>query len=57
MAINALVSEHRLSAVLAYIALYVVTVALSVPGAVFLTPTGRTDCHMVFAARTCSPRN
>jgi len=40
MAINALVNEHRALAVLAYIALYIVTVALSMPGAVFLTVAG-----------------
>jgi uncharacterized membrane protein YdjX (TVP38/TMEM64 family) len=40
MAIDAFVSEHRVLAVLAYIALYIVAVALSLPGAVFLTVTG-----------------
>ncbi len=40
MAIDAFVSEHRVLAVLAYITLYIVTVALSVPGAVFLTVAG-----------------
>jgi uncharacterized membrane protein YdjX (TVP38/TMEM64 family) len=39
-AIDAFVTEHRVLAVLAYIALYVVTVALSLPGATFLTVTG-----------------
>lgn len=36
-AIDALLAGHAVLAVLAYIALYVVTVALSVPGATFLT--------------------
>ena len=40
MAIDAFVTEHRVLAVLAYIALYIAAVALSVPGAVFLTVTG-----------------
>ncbi len=40
MAIDAFVSEHRVLAVLAYIALYIVAVALSLPGAVFLTVSG-----------------
>jgi uncharacterized membrane protein YdjX (TVP38/TMEM64 family) len=40
MAIDALVNEHRLLAVLGYIALYIFVVALSVPGAVFLTIAG-----------------
>ncbi len=40
MAIDAFVSEHRVLAVLAYIALYIAAVALSLPGAVFLTVTG-----------------
>ncbi len=40
MAIDAFVSEYRVLAVLAYIALYTGAVALSVPGAVFLTVTG-----------------
>jgi uncharacterized membrane protein YdjX (TVP38/TMEM64 family) len=40
VAIDAFVSEHRFLAVLAYIALYVVAVALSLPGAVFLTVSG-----------------
>lgn len=40
MAIDAFVGEHRVLAVLAYIALYIVAVALSLPGAVFLTVTG-----------------
>ncbi|MGH6664133.1 MAG: TVP38/TMEM64 family protein [Pseudolabrys sp.] len=39
-AIGAFVAEHHLLAVLAYIALYVVAVALSLPGAVFLTVSG-----------------
>jgi uncharacterized membrane protein YdjX (TVP38/TMEM64 family) len=38
--IGAFVAEHRVLAVLAYIALYIVAVALSVPGAVFLTVSG-----------------
>jgi len=40
MAIGAFVSEYRVLAVLAYIALYVAAVALSLPGAVFLTLAG-----------------
>jgi uncharacterized membrane protein YdjX (TVP38/TMEM64 family) len=40
MAIDALVSEHTVLAVLAYVALYIAVVALSVPGAVFLTIAG-----------------
>jgi uncharacterized membrane protein YdjX (TVP38/TMEM64 family) len=40
MAIDGFVSEHRVLAVLAYIALYVAAVALSLPGAVFLTVAG-----------------
>ncbi len=39
-AIDAFVTEHRVLAVLTYIALYVVAVALSLPGATFLTVTG-----------------
>ena len=40
MAIDGFVSEHRVLAVLAYIALYIAAVALSLPGAVFLTVAG-----------------
>ena len=40
MAIGTFVSEHRVLALLAYIALYIAAVALSLPGAVFLTVTG-----------------
>jgi uncharacterized membrane protein YdjX (TVP38/TMEM64 family) len=40
MAIDAFVSEHRVLSVLAYIVLYIVAVALSLPGAVFLTVAG-----------------
>ena len=39
-AIDDFVVSHRLLAVLSYMGLYIVTVALSVPGAVFLTVTG-----------------
>jgi uncharacterized membrane protein YdjX (TVP38/TMEM64 family) len=39
-AIDAFVSEHRVLAVLAYVGLYIVAVALSVPGALFLTVSG-----------------
>ncbi|HXZ21841.1 MAG TPA: TVP38/TMEM64 family protein [Pseudolabrys sp.] len=39
-AINAFVTEHRLLAVLAYLGIYIVTVALSLPGATFLTVAG-----------------
>jgi uncharacterized membrane protein YdjX (TVP38/TMEM64 family) len=39
-AIDAFVTEHRVLALLAYIALYVVAVALSLPGATFLTVSG-----------------
>ncbi|MEI9804677.1 MAG: hypothetical protein WDN48_09760 [Pseudolabrys sp.] len=39
-AINAFVTEHQVLAVLAYIGLYIVAVALSVPGAIFLTVSG-----------------
>ena len=39
-AIDAFVAGHRLLAVLAYIGIYVVVVALSVPGAIFLTVSG-----------------
>lgn len=38
--IDAFVSDHIIMAVLAYIALYVAAVALSLPGATFLTVTG-----------------
>ncbi len=40
MAIDAFVGEHRVLAVLAYIAFYTAAVALSLPGAVILTVTG-----------------
>jgi len=40
MAIDGFVSEHRVLAVLAYIGLYIAAVALSVPGAIFLTVAG-----------------
>lgn len=40
MTIDTFVNEHRLLAVLAYIALYITAVALSVPGATFLTVSG-----------------
>ena len=40
VAIDAFVTDHRVLAVLSYIALYIAAVALSVPGAVFLTVTG-----------------
>ncbi len=40
MEIDAFVSGHRVLAVLAFIGLYIIAVALSVPGAVFLTVTG-----------------
>src|SRR5665213_220163 len=40
MAIDGFVTEHRLLAVLAYIALYIAAVALPLPGAVFLTVAG-----------------
>jgi uncharacterized membrane protein YdjX (TVP38/TMEM64 family) len=39
-AIDAFVAGHRLAAVLAYIGLYIVVVALSIPGATFLTVSG-----------------
>lgn len=39
-AIDTFVTQHRVLAVLAYIGLYVTCVALSVPGAVFLTVSG-----------------
>ncbi len=39
-AIGGFVTEHRVLAVLAYIGLYIAAVALSVPGAVFLTVSG-----------------
>jgi uncharacterized membrane protein YdjX (TVP38/TMEM64 family) len=39
-AIGTFVAEHRLLAVFAYIAIYIVTVALSVPGGAFLTIAG-----------------
>jgi uncharacterized membrane protein YdjX (TVP38/TMEM64 family) len=38
--IGAFVTEHQVLAVLAYVALYVTTVALSLPGATFLTVSG-----------------
>ncbi|MBI4366343.1 MAG: TVP38/TMEM64 family protein [Deltaproteobacteria bacterium] len=38
--IDAFVTEHRVLAVLAYIGLYIIVVALSVPGATFLTVSG-----------------
>jgi uncharacterized membrane protein YdjX (TVP38/TMEM64 family) len=40
MAIGDFVTQHRLLAVLSYMALYIVAIALSVPGAVFLTVAG-----------------
>src|SRR5476651_172529 len=40
MAIDDFVTQHRVLAVLAYIGLYITAVALSVPGAVFLTVAG-----------------
>jgi len=40
MTIDGFVTEHRLLAVLAYIALYIAAVALSLPGAIFLTVAG-----------------
>ena len=40
MAIDGFVTGHRLLAVLAYIGLYIAAVALSLPGAVFLTVAG-----------------
>lgn len=40
MTIDGFVTEHRVLAVLAYIALYITAVALSLPGAAFLTLTG-----------------
>ncbi len=40
MAIDAFVTEHRVLAVLAFIGLYITAVALSVPGALFLTVSG-----------------
>jgi uncharacterized membrane protein YdjX (TVP38/TMEM64 family) len=40
MAIDGFVAEHRLLAVLAYTALYIAAVALSLPGAIFLTVAG-----------------
>jgi len=40
MAIDGFVTEHRVLAVLGYIGLYITAVALSVPGAVFLTVSG-----------------
>lgn len=39
-AVDAVVTEHRVLAVLAYIALYITAVALSLPGATFLTVSG-----------------
>jgi uncharacterized membrane protein YdjX (TVP38/TMEM64 family) len=39
-AIGAFVRDHAVTAVLAYVGIYVVTVGLSVPGATFLTLTG-----------------
>jgi uncharacterized membrane protein YdjX (TVP38/TMEM64 family) len=39
-AIDGFVSAHRALALLAYVALYIATVALSLPGALFLTVTG-----------------
>ena len=39
-AIDIFVRDHAVAAVLAYIGIYIVTVALSVPGATFLTLTG-----------------
>lgn len=39
-AIDAFVTQHRVLAVLAFVGLYTVAVALSVPGATFLTVTG-----------------
>jgi uncharacterized membrane protein YdjX (TVP38/TMEM64 family) len=40
MVIDAFITEHRVLAVLAYIGLYTIAVALSVPGAAFLTVSG-----------------
>ncbi len=49
-AIDAFVTEHRVLAVLAYIALYIVAVALSLPGATFLTVTGGVLFGLVLGA-------
>jgi uncharacterized membrane protein YdjX (TVP38/TMEM64 family) len=49
-AIDAFVATHHNLAVLAYIAVYVVTVALSLPGAIFLTLTGGFLFGVLFGA-------
>jgi uncharacterized membrane protein YdjX (TVP38/TMEM64 family) len=51
-AIDGFVTEHRVLAVLAYIGLYIVTVALSVPGAIFLTVSGGFLFGLVVGAST-----
>src|SRR5437588_4244764 len=40
MAIDAFISAHGIAAVAAYMAIYIITVALSIPGSLFLTITG-----------------
>src|SRR5437763_3014496 len=40
MAIDAFMAHHRVAAVGAFVAIYIVVVALSIPGALFLTITG-----------------
>src|ERR1043166_7604539 len=40
MAIDAFIAAHGLAAVAAYMALYIVVVALSIPGSLFLTISG-----------------
>ena len=50
-AIDDFVAAHRLLAVLSYMGLYIVTVALSVPGAVFLTVTGGFSSGLCSALR------
>jgi uncharacterized membrane protein YdjX (TVP38/TMEM64 family) len=49
-AIDAFVAGHRLLAVLAYVALYTVAVALSLPGATFLTVAGGFLFGLAFGA-------
>lgn len=50
MAIDALVNEQQVLAVLLYIALYIVTVALSLPGAALLTVAGGSPFGLMIGA-------
>src|SRR2546423_1874141 len=41
MAIDAFIAAHGIAAVAAYMAIYIIVVALSIPGSLFLTIAGR----------------